>query len=177
MLAKRFFYTCAGLLCLTLAYQLGANSARAQSASDTQTFGEVLARRFVITDDQGRPRINLETLAGSPIVALNDERGKMRLTLVVGPGEEAGISLNGPDETPTATLTADQRISLLSLKPGPGTGSVSLGATQDGSSLLLRDEAETARAAIVVGKNREHDAVAKMVVRDKSARVVWQAPQ
>ena len=30
MLAKRFFYVCAGLLCLALAYHLGASSAAAQ---------------------------------------------------------------------------------------------------------------------------------------------------
>ena len=31
MLAKRFFYVCAGLLCLALAYHLGARSATAQA--------------------------------------------------------------------------------------------------------------------------------------------------
>ena len=31
MLAKRFFYVCAGLLCLALAYHLGATSATAQA--------------------------------------------------------------------------------------------------------------------------------------------------
>jgi hypothetical protein len=33
MLAKRFFYVCAGVLCLALAYHLGAESARGQSTS------------------------------------------------------------------------------------------------------------------------------------------------
>ena len=31
MLAKRFFYVCAGLLCLALAYHLGARTASARS--------------------------------------------------------------------------------------------------------------------------------------------------
>ncbi|HEY3216222.1 MAG TPA: hypothetical protein VGK93_06980 [Candidatus Eisenbacteria bacterium] len=35
MFAKRFFYVCAGLLCLALAYHLGARSATAQ-ATKTQ---------------------------------------------------------------------------------------------------------------------------------------------
>ena len=30
MVAKRFFYVCAGLLCLTVAYHLGARNAGAQ---------------------------------------------------------------------------------------------------------------------------------------------------
>ena len=33
MVAKRFFYVCAGLLCLALAYHLGARSATAQGGS------------------------------------------------------------------------------------------------------------------------------------------------
>jgi hypothetical protein len=33
MVAKRFFYVCAGLLCLALAYHLGASSATAQTGS------------------------------------------------------------------------------------------------------------------------------------------------
>ena len=33
MFAKRFFYVCAGLLCLAIAYHLGARSAAAQSGS------------------------------------------------------------------------------------------------------------------------------------------------
>ena len=33
MIAKRFFYVCAGILCLALAYHLGASSATAQSAA------------------------------------------------------------------------------------------------------------------------------------------------
>src|SRR5881397_3487793 len=33
MVAKRFFYVCAGLLCLALAYHLGATSARSQPIS------------------------------------------------------------------------------------------------------------------------------------------------
>ena len=31
MFAKRFFYVCAGLLCLALAYHLGATNAAAQA--------------------------------------------------------------------------------------------------------------------------------------------------
>jgi len=32
--AKRFFYVCAGILCLALAYHLGARSATAQAPGD-----------------------------------------------------------------------------------------------------------------------------------------------
>ena len=35
-MAKRFFFTCAGILCLALAYHLGATSATAQSGSRGQ---------------------------------------------------------------------------------------------------------------------------------------------
>ena len=38
MLAKRFFYVCAGLLCLALAYHLGARSAGAQVGSMVSGF-------------------------------------------------------------------------------------------------------------------------------------------
>ena len=34
MVAKRFFYICAGLLCLALAYHFGAQSATAQAPAD-----------------------------------------------------------------------------------------------------------------------------------------------
>ena len=37
-MAKRFFYVCAGLLCLTLAYELGARNAIAQVGSPTSGF-------------------------------------------------------------------------------------------------------------------------------------------
>jgi len=36
MVAKRFFYVCAGLLCLALAYHLGARSATAQASSGVE---------------------------------------------------------------------------------------------------------------------------------------------
>ena len=35
-MAKRFFYVCAGILCLALAYHLGATSATAQSSARGQ---------------------------------------------------------------------------------------------------------------------------------------------
>lgn len=38
MFAKRFFYVCAGLLCLTLAYHFGAVSATAQQGSMVSGF-------------------------------------------------------------------------------------------------------------------------------------------
>ena len=56
MLAKRFFYVSAGILCLALAYHLGAASAKAQSgpmlsladvSSDSNTFGGLVGRRIV----------------------------------------------------------------------------------------------------------------------------------
>ena len=37
-MAKRFFYVCAGLLCLALAYHLGASSATAQAAGNPVVF-------------------------------------------------------------------------------------------------------------------------------------------
>ncbi|HEY3216361.1 MAG TPA: hypothetical protein VGK93_07705 [Candidatus Eisenbacteria bacterium] len=38
MFAKRFFYVCAGLLCLAIAYHLGARNAGAQSGSMVSGF-------------------------------------------------------------------------------------------------------------------------------------------
>ena len=38
MLAKRFFYVCAGLLCLTIAFQMGPKSAGAQAGSSVTGF-------------------------------------------------------------------------------------------------------------------------------------------
>jgi len=39
MFAKRFFFICAGFLCLALAYQLGASKAPAAKPSSYQCFG------------------------------------------------------------------------------------------------------------------------------------------
>jgi hypothetical protein len=38
MVAKRFFYVCAGILCLALAYHLGARSATAQTGAQISGF-------------------------------------------------------------------------------------------------------------------------------------------
>jgi hypothetical protein len=48
-MAKRFFYACAGLLCLALAYHLGATHANAQGAQAGEIkFVEARGAHFVV---------------------------------------------------------------------------------------------------------------------------------
>jgi len=49
MLAKRFFYVCAGLLCLSLAYHLGARSATAQAGASVSGFATWNGVLYVLT--------------------------------------------------------------------------------------------------------------------------------
>lgn len=59
MRTKAFFYVCAGLLCLALAYHLGAQSAGAQSPS--QPVGLAVAANFCGT---GSPSVVVITAKG-----------------------------------------------------------------------------------------------------------------
>lgn len=51
-MAKRFFYTCAGILCLALAYHLGASNATAQSGTRGQIrFVDSRGTQVVVVND------------------------------------------------------------------------------------------------------------------------------
>jgi len=52
-MAKRFMYVCAGLLCLAIAYHLGANSANAQGSASgkIRLISSSADVAWVVTDD------------------------------------------------------------------------------------------------------------------------------
>lgn len=64
MLAKRFFYVCAGILCLALAYHLGSTNAAAQAGAghirQIETEGDNV---WVVTDSDDIYSINENTAA------------------------------------------------------------------------------------------------------------------
>ena len=47
-MSKRFFYVCAGLLCLAIAYQMGASRATAQGSSGQIKFVEARGAHVVV---------------------------------------------------------------------------------------------------------------------------------
>lgn len=51
MVAKRFFFVCAGLLCLAVAYHLGARNAGAQAPSNPVVASDGGARVFTANGD------------------------------------------------------------------------------------------------------------------------------
>ena len=88
MLAKRFFHVCAGLLCLAIAYHLGAQSAGASR-------NQVVTQELVVTDGAGKHRATITAGYGGPCLTFWDPAGYPTVTLVGG--SERDTKLNrGP---------------------------------------------------------------------------------
>ena len=92
MLAKRFFYVCAGILCLALAYHLGAVSATAQSGASVEgasiesfqlnAFPRATAcvnRLWRWMEENGAPRVNLVPVPGTERIVATDPYGSVML--------------------------------------------------------------------------------------------------
>ena len=121
--ARAFFYVSAGLLCLALAYNLGARSARAAQSV-------VTAQSFELQDAEGHVRAQLSADDGRPSLQLFDRTGK-KVYL--------GFTTDG-SHILTYRSAMDSVLMILSSSqgwPGPGT------------SLLLCDVNGTPRACNV----------------------------
>ena len=76
-MAKRFFFVCLGILCLALAYHLGANNASAQgSGGKVRLIAAAGDNAWVVTDTDD---IYLLKEAGTPSVAHGDGWSRYRL--------------------------------------------------------------------------------------------------
>jgi hypothetical protein len=93
MFAKRFFYVCAGLLCLALAYHLGARGASAQGQGvlavaeimpTTSRVSAVVGRDILALETNGE-RFDSGTVPGSAtIVAVDYSSGRFNAVLSNG---------------------------------------------------------------------------------------------
>jgi hypothetical protein len=76
-MAKRFFFVCLGILCLALAYHLGANNASAQGSSGkVRLIAAAGDNAWVVTDTDD---IYLVKESGTPSVAHGDGWSRYRL--------------------------------------------------------------------------------------------------
>jgi hypothetical protein len=116
MLAKRFLSVCGGLLMLTVAYQLGAISAHAQSGQGSGgILKQITTRDLIIVDERGKERARLGTEEGVTSLALDDQTGTLRAALVLYADGYPSLLLNDANGTPRAALQVTQDAALLSL--------------------------------------------------------------
>lgn len=83
-MAKRFFFVCAGILCLALAYHLGANTATAQTGAKgrirfVESIKDTTTRAWIVNDNDDIYVIDVDKLHD---VAKGDGWRKFRLDAV-----------------------------------------------------------------------------------------------
>jgi hypothetical protein len=109
MVAKRFFYVCAGILCLALAYHLGARRAGAQgpvsvttaygwrgSSNSPGNYAAVVERTVYLLDNGGHYQIGPPVPGTAPIVAVGGDQGNTvnNVTVVLGNGDAYACGLS-----------------------------------------------------------------------------------
>ena len=105
MVAKRFFYVCAGLLCLALAYHFGATSATAAKPGSTIIAAEcdwpvavACVDRTVYVLDVTNPQglRNYPSIPGTdPVIAVNYSGSSNHITAMLLNGNAYTTLLNG----------------------------------------------------------------------------------
>lgn len=169
MLAKRFFFACAGLLCLALAYHFGAVTAQAQGNTRTSSFDLIKTRRLAIVDEQGAVRIKLGSENGTTALLLNDAAGKIRVGLSVNRSGTPVVSVHGEDGGVRALLTSADSGASLVLVDNNGQQRMDLMLGSDGDpSVMLMDEASKIRTIV---------SESLVTLADKEGQVLWRAPK
>jgi hypothetical protein len=116
---------------------------------DTSAPSRIVAHHLQIIDDQGRPRLVLETVLGHPRFVLLDENGTI----------QAEISLD-KDGRPSASL----------LNPSPGGATIELKVDQKGAHIRLQGPVPSFGHVFLT-----NDGVSDFVLVDKSGATRGQA--
>jgi hypothetical protein len=109
---------------------------------------EVRAHRFIIEDENGKPRGALAVTKEGPMLTLSDENGKLR-----------------------TVLSVDEYGSRLGLRDERGKLRAVLSAEKDRSMLGMSDENEILRAGFAVTKDGPG-----LGLSDESGKIIWEIP-
>lgn len=169
MSAKRFFYVCAGLMCLACAYHLGAATAQAQGGKTLSVFDVIKTRHLAIVDEHGRARAHFACEQGSTSLLLGDAEGALRASVTVKRDGTPVVSLKRADGRISAMLTMTDGGPSLAFTDAQGHDRMLLSLEGDGTpTLAMLDEGATARAVMVPSC---------FTLMDEQKRVRWRVPQ
>jgi hypothetical protein len=176
-MAKKFFYVCAGVFLIVLAYHLGALRAEAQVSKSSGSLESVTTRRLTVVDEQGRARVELAADGGMAYIMLKDEAGVARTGIAVGADGSPLIALSDANGTPRVAISGRSDLPCITLADGNGSARLQLALAKDIPSLALMAADKSMRATVAVGSNAQGNAVGFIGLFDSSGRSVWQAPK
>jgi len=131
---------------------------------------EIRASRFIIEDENRKPRVVLAITSDGPGLRLCDENGKERAVLAVTPnGPELRQYDKNANERIHLGMTKD--IAILSLNDENQQLSSILSASKNGPRLLLSDENGNIRALLWVDKSGPI-----LSLKDENGKKIWSAP-
>ncbi len=136
----------------------------------------VEANEFILTDEHGRTRADLNVVGGAPGLTIYDTRGKARAILALGK-DGPFLLLNAADRSKDLSLSSDSLVINRN-----GVIEAILEAADDGPTLRLTDSrgfhsilgmAGTERPS--TGETRQTSA-ASLVMFGKEGSIIWRAP-
>ena len=132
---------------------------------------EIRASRFIVEDENRKPRVVLAVTSDGPGLRLYDENGKERAVLAVTPnGPELRQYDKDANERIHLGMTKDMAI--LSLNDENQQFSSIMSASKYGPRLLLSDENGNIRALLWVNKSGPI-----LSLSDKNGKKIWSAPE
>jgi hypothetical protein len=135
---------------------------------------EFRAQKFVLVDDEDRPRAELSIVDGAVALSLGDANREMRLSLIVDKKGEPSIRLCGEDGRPRAVVILSNGHPRVGLHDSAGTARIFLGVTANDEPIVaLHDKTGKRRASLALG----FDGAPGLVFADSGGVPVYRIPE